>query len=66
MKQLIDYKKRYPDSIDKARTEYDRDLAIKLLEDRPDIIVCAGFLHILAPTFIDLMAAANVPVINLQ
>ncbi|CAD6581506.1 MAG: hypothetical protein ASARMPREDX12_000490 [Alectoria sarmentosa] len=63
---LVDYKKRYPDSIDQARSEYDRDLAIKLLEDKPDIIVCAGFLHILAPTFLHLMAAASVPVINLQ
>lgn len=65
-KQLLDYKKRYPDSIDQARSEYDRDLALRLLEDEPDIVVCAGFLHILAPTFLDLMAAASVPVINLQ
>ncbi|KAL6718724.1 Bifunctional purine biosynthetic protein ADE5,7 [Lecanora helva] len=66
VRKLLDYKKRFPESVEQARLEYDRDLAVKILNDEPSIVVCAGWMHILSPTFLDLLAAANVPVINLQ
>lgn len=62
------YKKKYPDNIDRAREEYDVDLAKLIIETqpKPDLVVCAGWMHILSPQFIDALAAANVPIINLH
>ena len=50
----------------KARERYDADLAEKVLADEPDLVVCAGWMHILAPTFLDPLAERNLPVINLH
>lgn len=55
-----------PEKKQAAREEYDADLARLLLDDKPDIIICAGWMHILAPTFLDPLSAAGVPVINLH
>lgn len=52
--------------VQKARSTYDADLAKIVLDDKPDIVVCAGWMHILAPSFLDPLVAANVPVINLH
>jgi len=62
------YKKRNPDSIDKAREAYDVDLAKLITENqpKPDLVVCAGWMHILSPNFIDALTAANLPIINLH
>jgi phosphoribosylglycinamide formyltransferase len=49
-----------------ARQKYDADLARLVLEDEPDLVVCAGWMHILAPSFLDPLAAAGVPIINLH
>ncbi len=51
---------------DNARTEYDRDLAAIVLADKPDLVVCAGWMSILADTFLDPLTKANVPIINLH
>lgn len=50
----------------KARESYDADLARMVLEDTPDLVVCAGWMHILAPTFLNPLAEKRVPVINLH
>ena len=50
----------------KAREKYDADLAQIVLDDTPDLVVCAGWMHILAPTFLDPLAEKNLPVINLH
>lgn len=68
---LLEYKKRFPDTteskkFEQARSEYDRDLASLVLADKPDIVVCAGWMHILAPTFLEPLKDAGVPVINLH
>ncbi|KAG8623269.1 hypothetical protein KVT40_008245 [Elsinoe batatas] len=69
---LVSYKKRFPDpagaegKFNEAREEYDKDLAKLVLEDKPDIVVCAGWMHILAPTFLSPLKDAGVPVINLH
>lgn len=51
-----------------ARKSYDADLARLVLKDGPDLVVCAGWMHILTPEFLDPLATADpsVPVINLH
>lgn len=68
---LVKYKKNHPDTsvppkFEEARSEYDKDLAAMVLADKPDIVVCAGWMHILMPTFLDPLSEAGVPVINLH
>lgn len=55
-----------PAVVTAAREKYDADLAKIILEDEPDIVVCAGWMHILTPKFLDPLAARKVPVINLH
>ena len=38
-----------------ARENYDRDLAKLILADSPDLVVCAGFMHVLSGTFLKLL-----------
>jgi phosphoribosylglycinamide formyltransferase len=49
-----------------AREKYDADLADIVLADEPDIVICAGWMHVLSPKFLDPLAAKKVPVINLH
>ncbi|TVY46749.1 Phosphoribosylglycinamide formyltransferase [Lachnellula occidentalis] len=49
-----------------AREKYDADLAAKVLADDPDIVICAGWMHILTSKFLDPLAEKRVPVINLH
>lgn len=62
------YKKKYPGDTQKAREEYDADLAKLITNDEPppDLVVCAGWMHILSPVFVDALKSANLPVINLH
>ena len=65
------YKKSHPDDADgiaAARASYDADLAALILshDPKPSLVVCAGWMHILTPSFLDPLAAANVKVINLH
>ncbi|KAI9650296.1 Bifunctional purine biosynthetic protein ADE5,7 [Ciborinia camelliae] len=55
-----------PAVIQAAREKYDADLADLVIADQPDIIICAGWMHILAPTFIDPLTAKKIPIINLH
>lgn len=55
-----------PEEKQGARERYDQDLAKLVLEDKPDLVVCAGWMHILAPAFLDRLSAENVPIINLH
>lgn len=68
---LVAYKKKYPDTeagVNAARTQYDADLAQKILTHIPcpDMVVCAGWMHILSPPFVNALTAAHVPIINLH
>jgi phosphoribosylglycinamide formyltransferase len=58
---------KYPDSVI-ARQSYDADLAHYVLHEieRPQLIVCAGWMHILATPFLAPMSAAGIPIINLH
>lgn len=62
------YKKKHPTDLQKAREEYDADLANLIINDdpRPHLVVCAGWMHILSPVFVDAMQKAKIPVINLH
>jgi len=68
---LVQYKNRQPKTesgVKAAREQYDVDLAQKILTHIPcpDLVVCAGWMHILAGPFIDALKSANVPIINLH
>lgn len=49
-----------------GRQNYDHDLAKLVLADKPHIVICAGFMHILSPSFLDPLDEQNIPVINLH
>ena len=68
---LVPYKKKHPQTPSgtaAARTEYDAALAqiITSLDPQPDVIVCAGWMHILTPDFLTPIANAGIKVINLH
>jgi phosphoribosylglycinamide formyltransferase len=68
---LVQYKKRFPDTeagVSAARAQYDADLAQKILTHVPcpDLVVCAGWMHILSPGFVKALESASVPIINLH
>ncbi|POS87943.1 hypothetical protein EPUL_000697 [Erysiphe pulchra] len=62
------YSKDEQDQVKKkhGREKYDADLADLILADKPDIVVCAGFMQILTPKFLDPMKEHDIPVINLH
>jgi phosphoribosylglycinamide formyltransferase len=64
---LQPYLKAHPG---KTRNDYDAEVARRVLEERPDLIVLAGWMHVFAEGFLDLVGQANggksVPVINLH
>jgi phosphoribosylglycinamide formyltransferase len=62
---LVAYKKSH-ESEDAARKAYDADLADLIIKDQPKLVVCAGFMHILSPTFLDPLEKAGVAIINLH
>jgi phosphoribosylglycinamide formyltransferase len=63
---LLTYKRKYDNQDSKAREEYDADLAEMILKDEPDLIVCAGFMHVLSPRFLQPLEEKKVAIINLH
>ncbi|KXS95969.1 hypothetical protein AC578_8105 [Pseudocercospora eumusae] len=63
---IIPYRKKHPDDEDAARKAYDTDLANLVLSDSPNVIICAGFMRILTPNFLNPVNEANIPIINLH
>lgn len=51
-----------------AREAFDKDLAALTLADEPDLVVCAGFMHILSPAFLFPLSSRSppLPCINLH
>ncbi|KAH8602868.1 formyl transferase [Bisporella sp. PMI_857] len=49
-----------------AHEKYDADLAKLAIADSPDLVVCVGWMHILAPSFLDPLSAEEIPIINLH
>ena len=60
---LKTYLNRNPGS---TREDYDEHVARLVIETKPDLIVLAGWMHILSDKFLDITNAANVPCINLH
>ncbi|KAJ7081463.1 formyl transferase [Mycena crocata] len=54
----------------KTRNDYDAEVARQVLQERPDLIVLAGWMHVFAEGFLELAGQAKegkgVPVINLH
>ncbi|MEZ5244378.1 MAG: phosphoribosylglycinamide formyltransferase [Acidimicrobiales bacterium] len=46
-----------------GREAYDRDLAVRINADRPDAVVCAGWMHLFTCAFLD---EVDAPVVNLH
>lgn len=66
---LVKYKKKHPVSeqgVLAAREEYDRDLAELITQAAPDLVVCAGFMHVLTPTFCNMLSEAGIDIVNLH
>ncbi|KAK4546021.1 hypothetical protein LTR36_002158 [Oleoguttula mirabilis] len=68
---ILPYKKRHPDNSEnpqwqEARRAYDAELAQLVLADKPDIVVCAGFMRILSTAFLDPVKGSKTPIINLH
>ena len=68
---ILSYKKRFPDpsgtpAFQSAREAYDADLAALVLQDKPDLVVCAGFMRILTNAFLEPLEKAGVKIINLH
>ncbi|KAL8830767.1 MAG: hypothetical protein Q9191_001244 [Dirinaria sp. TL-2023a] len=66
---LLKYKKQHPatdEGIQDAREAFFRDVATAVLQDEPDIVVCAGWMLIVTASFLDQLAKAGVPIINLH
>ena len=49
-----------------ARADYDKDLAALILKDKPDLVVCAGWMHIFSNECLIPLEQAGVWVINLH
>ena len=55
---VLPYKKQFPDprgndyTSEEARQAYDRDLYPMVAADKPDLIVCAGWMRVLTSTFL--------------
>ncbi|KAI1326200.1 formyl transferase [Xylariaceae sp. FL0255] len=54
------------EKIKEARFKYDQALAERILADKPDLIVQAGWMHVMSSGFLNPVAAAGVPIINLH
>ena len=63
---LVPYRKRFPESDAEARATYDKDLVGIVKADGPDLVLCAGWLHVLSSAFLSPMSEAGIPVINLH
>lgn len=66
---LVKYKKQQAASeggILLAREAYDQDLSQLVIDAKPHLVVCAGWMHILSSVFVNALAKAEIPVINLH
>ncbi|KAI6084549.1 phosphoribosylglycinamide formyltransferase [Hypoxylon rubiginosum] len=55
-----------PAKLKEARLRYDTALAERILKDKPDLIVLAGWMHVLTTNFLHPVSEAGVPIINLH
>jgi phosphoribosylglycinamide formyltransferase len=68
---IVSYKAKHPELNEKgefqeAREQYDADLAALIQKDKPSLVVCAGFMHILSSKAITPLEQAGIRIINLH
>ncbi|KAL8684388.1 MAG: hypothetical protein Q9218_008313, partial [Villophora microphyllina] len=65
---LKKYGEQHPNHQDdlQLRQSYDQTLADLVLQDQPHLVVCAGWMHIVSPAFLNPLEKAGVPAINLH
>ncbi|KAL3474897.1 hypothetical protein BJX99DRAFT_247941 [Aspergillus californicus] len=66
---LVKYKKQQPatpEGVQRAREEYDAELARLVLDDKPDLVACLGFMHVLSEDFLGPLEKAGVRIVNLH
>jgi phosphoribosylglycinamide formyltransferase len=66
---LLKYKKEHPsteEGVRAAREKYDEDLAGIVLQDKPNLIACLGFMHVVSRKFLDPIYEAGIKIINLH
>ena len=52
--------------MERSRVEYDKRLATIVLDAKPDLVVCLGYMRVLLPVFLDQLESRNVKIINLH
>ncbi|KAF4976942.1 hypothetical protein FZEAL_6477 [Fusarium zealandicum] len=52
--------------VSEARARYDADLGAKIVDEKPDMVVLAGWMHVFAQSFLTPLQSAGIPVINLH
>jgi phosphoribosylglycinamide formyltransferase len=62
---LVPYKSQHP-TLEAAREAYDADLAALILQQKPDLVVCAGWMHILSDRFLEPLMKAGIEIVNLH
>ncbi|KAL4956351.1 hypothetical protein BDW69DRAFT_192480 [Aspergillus filifer] len=66
---LVKYKKQQPatpEGVQCAREEYDAELARLVLDDKPELVACLGFMHVLSEGFLSPLEKEGVRIINLH
>ncbi|KAL1896484.1 Bifunctional purine biosynthetic protein ADE5,7 [Ceratocystis pirilliformis] len=54
------------EKLKEARSKYDAALAQRVIAEKPDLVVLAGWMQVFTPSFLNPVGAAGVPVINLH
>lgn len=49
-----------------ARDKFDSDLSKLIIDEKPDLVVCAGWMLILSLSFLNPISKENIPIINLH
>ncbi|GAO51104.1 phosphoribosylglycinamide formyltransferase [Saitoella complicata NRRL Y-17804] len=63
---IVPYKKKHLEDATAARPDFDRELAEKIKKLNPDLVVCAGWMHILSSECLRPLREAGIPLINLH
>lgn len=66
---LLKYKKAHaatPEGVLASREEYDAELARLVIADRPDLVACLGFMHVLSTRFLVPLEEAGIKIVNLH
>lgn len=67
---LLKYKKAHPsttpEGIQAAREEYDAELARLVIADKPDLVACLGFMHVLSTRFLQPLEDEGIRIVNLH